>query len=292
MSTYAAVMRVRSLLGRRADHLHRQRARHPARAERLDAVGAAVGDRPRVADLAGDLRAGLVDRVGQPGQPRRGCPGRPRSARGGSAPPARRRGRRPWSARPRPARPRGGSRSSASVTCAVRRPTLERRRLDRPVAQRDRAERRRCEHVRGHDRQARTRFSSEGGLLARGSARSETMAAWPSSTRSAGSWSGTPSWSPWSRRTPRTAGASGRRGWTRWPGCSRSCWRSGRWPGSACCSSGRKPDELSTHLGYLIASVCVMPLALRSVQDDRRRLVARRDRGRRGRGRGDRACGS
>jgi hypothetical protein len=32
--------------------------------------------------------------------------------------------------------------------------------------------------------------------------------------------------------------------------------------------SGREPDEVSTHVGYLIASVCIMPLALRSVQDD------------------------
>jgi hypothetical protein len=28
------------------------------------------------------------------------------------------------------------------------------------------------------------------------------------------------------------------------------------------------PDEQSTHLGYLAASVCVMPLAIRSVKDD------------------------
>jgi hypothetical protein len=34
-------------------------------------------------------------------------------------------------------------------------------------------------------------------------------------------------------------------------------------------AGGDKPEELSTHLGYLIASVCVLPLALRSVQDDR-----------------------
>ena len=32
--------------------------------------------------------------------------------------------------------------------------------------------------------------------------------------------------------------------------------------------SGREPDELSTQVGYLLASVCIMPLALRSVQDD------------------------
>ncbi len=33
--------------------------------------------------------------------------------------------------------------------------------------------------------------------------------------------------------------------------------------------SGTKPDEVSTQVGYLIASVCILPLALRSVQDDR-----------------------
>ena len=32
--------------------------------------------------------------------------------------------------------------------------------------------------------------------------------------------------------------------------------------------SGTKPEALSTHVGYLIASVCILPLALRSVQDD------------------------
>jgi hypothetical protein len=32
--------------------------------------------------------------------------------------------------------------------------------------------------------------------------------------------------------------------------------------------AGTRPDAFSTHLGYLLASVCVMPLALRSVQDD------------------------
>ena len=34
-------------------------------------------------------------------------------------------------------------------------------------------------------------------------------------------------------------------------------------------ASGDQPEEPSTHLGYLVASVCVLPLALRSVQDDR-----------------------
>ncbi len=32
--------------------------------------------------------------------------------------------------------------------------------------------------------------------------------------------------------------------------------------------SGERPDSVSTHVGYLVASVCIMPLALRSVQDD------------------------
>ena len=36
---------------------------------------------------------------------------------------------------------------------------------------------------------------------------------------------------------------------------ARSC--SGPWPVSACWLSGRKPDEVSTHVGYLIASVCI-----------------------------------
>ena len=33
-------------------------------------------------------------------------------------------------------------------------------------------------------------------------------------------------------------------------------------------AAGHQPDELSTHLGYLAASVCVVPLALQSVRDD------------------------
>jgi heme A synthase len=32
--------------------------------------------------------------------------------------------------------------------------------------------------------------------------------------------------------------------------------------------SGHRPDDYGTHLGYLLASVCVVPLALRSVEDD------------------------
>lgn len=32
--------------------------------------------------------------------------------------------------------------------------------------------------------------------------------------------------------------------------------------------SGTRPDEYSTHVGYLLASVCVLPLALQSVRDD------------------------
>jgi hypothetical protein len=33
--------------------------------------------------------------------------------------------------------------------------------------------------------------------------------------------------------------------------------------------SGTEPDQVSTQVGYLLASVCIVPLALRSVQDDR-----------------------
>ena len=32
--------------------------------------------------------------------------------------------------------------------------------------------------------------------------------------------------------------------------------------------SGTKPDDYATHVGYLLASVCVVPFAVRSVQDD------------------------
>jgi heme A synthase len=32
--------------------------------------------------------------------------------------------------------------------------------------------------------------------------------------------------------------------------------------------SGERPDSVSTHVGYLLASVCIMPLALKSVQQD------------------------
>jgi hypothetical protein len=32
--------------------------------------------------------------------------------------------------------------------------------------------------------------------------------------------------------------------------------------------AGHRPESYSTHIGYLVASVCVMPLAIRSVQDD------------------------
>jgi hypothetical protein len=34
-------------------------------------------------------------------------------------------------------------------------------------------------------------------------------------------------------------------------------------------AAGHRPDELSTHVGYLIASVCIVPLAVRSVEEDR-----------------------
>lgn len=32
---------------------------------------------------------------------------------------------------------------------------------------------------------------------------------------------------------------------------------------------GERPDELAAHLGYLVASVCVLPIAMASVQEDR-----------------------
>jgi threonine/homoserine efflux transporter RhtA len=33
-------------------------------------------------------------------------------------------------------------------------------------------------------------------------------------------------------------------------------------------AAGDRPGDYATHLGYLVSSVCVMPLALRSVEDD------------------------
>lgn len=35
--------------------------------------------------------------------------------------------------------------------------------------------------------------------------------------------------------------------------------------------SGEGPESTSTYVGYLVASVCVLPIAMRSVQDDRAR---------------------
>jgi hypothetical protein len=32
---------------------------------------------------------------------------------------------------------------------------------------------------------------------------------------------------------------------------------------------GQRPDELSAHVGYLVAAVCVLPIAMQSVSDDR-----------------------
>jgi hypothetical protein len=32
---------------------------------------------------------------------------------------------------------------------------------------------------------------------------------------------------------------------------------------------GQRPEELSSHVGYLVASVCVLPIAMQSVSDDR-----------------------
>jgi hypothetical protein len=34
-------------------------------------------------------------------------------------------------------------------------------------------------------------------------------------------------------------------------------------------AAGDRPDSLSTHVGYLVASVCVVPIALGSTQEDR-----------------------
>jgi hypothetical protein len=34
-------------------------------------------------------------------------------------------------------------------------------------------------------------------------------------------------------------------------------------------AAGHKPAEVSTNVGYLLASICILPLALRSVEDDR-----------------------
>ena len=33
-------------------------------------------------------------------------------------------------------------------------------------------------------------------------------------------------------------------------------------------AAGNQPEDSATHVGYLVASICVVPLALRSVQDD------------------------
>ncbi len=33
-------------------------------------------------------------------------------------------------------------------------------------------------------------------------------------------------------------------------------------------AAGNRPDELGTHVGYLIASVCIVPIALAQVADD------------------------
>src|SRR3954454_13283780 len=38
--------------------------------------------------------------------------------------------------------------------------------------------------------------------------------------------------------------------------------------GLAALLSGRRPEEYSTHVGYVLASVCIVPLALRSVEED------------------------
>ena len=38
--------------------------------------------------------------------------------------------------------------------------------------------------------------------------------------------------------------------------------------GLAVLLSGTTPDDYATHVGYLVASVCIVPLAVRSVRDD------------------------
>lgn len=37
---------------------------------------------------------------------------------------------------------------------------------------------------------------------------------------------------------------------------------------------GDRPDELGAHVGYLVASVCVLPIAMQSVADDRGRWAS------------------
>lgn len=38
--------------------------------------------------------------------------------------------------------------------------------------------------------------------------------------------------------------------------------------GLAAIAAGHRPDELTTNVGYLVASVCIMPIALGSVDED------------------------
>lgn len=38
--------------------------------------------------------------------------------------------------------------------------------------------------------------------------------------------------------------------------------------GLAVLAAGNRPDELGTHLGYLVASVCIVPIAVAQVGDD------------------------
>ena len=33
--------------------------------------------------------------------------------------------------------------------------------------------------------------------------------------------------------------------------------------------NGQRPEEMSAHVGYLVASVCVLPIAMQSITDDR-----------------------
>ena len=39
---------------------------------------------------------------------------------------------------------------------------------------------------------------------------------------------------------------------------------------------GQRPAELSAHVGYLVAAVCVLPIAMQSVGEDRGPVVLRR----------------
>ena len=67
----------------------------------------------------------------------------------------------------------------------------------------------------------------------------------------------------------RCGAASGRAGWTRWCGCWRCCSWSAPLAGLGRVSAATGPTRLSTYVGYLVASVCVLPIAMKSIEDDR-----------------------